>query len=132
MAERDQNLIDEGRRLLEDALPEAIGTLRRGGLTEREIRDVVARQLPDPEFDPPLLCGLPIDDVHILTFDGRIWIEILGVIKREVQEGLITLTMKVAQVPGGKTRKFGLGPGDTITFRPGSVVAVGSQFERVR
>jgi hypothetical protein len=128
----DEALVDEGRLHLQEALPEAIGVLRQAGLGEREIRDLVEGEIPDAADEPPRLCGLPIDDVQILTFDGHIWIEILGVIRREVRPGgAVVLTMKIAQVPGGKSRKYGLSPGDTITFVASRVVAVGSQNDRV-
>lgn len=75
---------------------------------------------PQPGFTPaePIkhtLMGTPLEEIAALTLDGAHWLEVLGPISFNAPAGGPVFTFRIAQAPGGKNRKLGIGQGDVIT-----------------
>lgn len=86
---------------------------------------LAANALRDPAA--PLeaeLLGVPIGEVAALTLDGAHWFEVFGAIYRSAPLGGPVLRFQIAQAPGGKARKLGIGQGDSIAVRESAVVGV--------
>lgn len=86
----------------------------RSALSRRELSEPPSREL----------LGCPMDEIEALTLDGAHWLEVFGHINRTAPLGGPVLRFQVAQAPGGKSRKLGIGQGDSIAVRESAVVGV--------
>lgn len=86
---------------------------------------VIAVLNSEPEPQSPPIFGVPLDQVAALTLDGAHWLEVQGdSLHQSAPFDGPVLTFRVAQAPGGKARKLGIGGGDWVATPTSAVRGV--------
>jgi hypothetical protein len=94
----------------------------RAALATDELRALHPHQ---PRPDKYTLLGVALSEIAGLTIDGTHWFEVMGSsLRRSSPLGGPVLTFRIAQAPGGKGRKLGIGQGDVIRVREIAVCGI--------
>lgn len=102
-------IVGAGGEVLKDRHGDAAAVLTRlrFGLAARDLAS---------EPEAPTLLGVPLDQVAAVTLDGAHWLEVFGYsLQLTAPLGGPVLTFRIAQAPGGKARKLGIGQDDWVT-----------------